>query len=109
MLMFDRTSCIHNISRSCPLCRTHFDQDSWIKLHVDVEPRLDCSPDDVNEAERLHAAIVKLAEAGTDEASAKQQIHDTKQFLGRHAKDLVSIRLACLHIHFTKQTSASVP
>ncbi len=66
---------------------------------MDVEPRIDCSPDDVHEAEELRAAIVKMAEAGTDELNAKQQMQDTKQFLGRHPKDLVGIRLAYLHVY----------
>jgi hypothetical protein len=84
--------CLNNIDRaSCPLCRTYFDQQTTVKLHVDLDSSSsDSSSSAIQEARRLQAAIASVANEGTTEPRLRQLIAEGTAFLTSQPRELVS-------------------
>ncbi|KAF9527179.1 hypothetical protein CPB83DRAFT_768874 [Crepidotus variabilis] len=86
--------CVSHVNRLCPLCRTHFEPSSCIKLHLDVDtnPQSEQAPgspsEDEREAQRLHQAINKVADTGIEEEALKQLIQEGKEFLNRQPRHM---------------------
>ncbi|KAK0443117.1 uncharacterized protein EV420DRAFT_1278094 [Desarmillaria tabescens] len=91
-------NCLNQITRlKCPLCRSRFEPQGFVKLHIDVddvrssshspERPPSASPAEL-EARRLQEAIANIANEGSTEASLRQLIQDCKSFLAGQPRNL---------------------
>ncbi|KAK0216838.1 hypothetical protein IW262DRAFT_1276481 [Armillaria fumosa] len=91
-------NCLNQITRlKCPLCRSRFEPQGFVKLHIDVddvrssshspERPPSTSPAEL-EARRLQEAIANIANEGSTEASLRQLIQDCKSFLAGQPRNL---------------------
>ncbi|RDB25733.1 hypothetical protein Hypma_006088 [Hypsizygus marmoreus] len=81
----------------CPLCRTHFDRRSLVKLHIDVEntrgqqggspPRATCLTPADAEARRIQEAFASVANEGTTEPRLRQLIGEATTFLSAQPRE----------------------
>lgn len=78
------------VQSACPLCRHHFDQRTVVKLHIDFDTAVaTCHTPEQEEAQRLHTAIVAVANKGTTEHELRQLITEVGTFLGTQSQDIV--------------------
>ncbi len=97
--------CLQNVNdpRLCPMCRSPFEQESCIKLHVDIDivPSEPTATESANakEARRLQHAIASIPETGATEPSLRQLIQEGSKFLSTQPRNSVS----------TSATSLSFP
>ncbi|KAJ3517099.1 hypothetical protein NLJ89_g713 [Agrocybe chaxingu] len=89
--------CIAQLTtRLCPLCRSEFDEDSCIRLHIDMDNTPTpsdptsgkCSLDDIAKARRFAEAYASITDQGTTESRLRQVILDGRQFLASQPKHL---------------------
>ncbi|KAK0440282.1 hypothetical protein EV421DRAFT_1712555 [Armillaria borealis] len=86
-------NCLNQITRlKCPLCRSRFEPQGFVKLHIDVDDVRSSShfPRTTTQcARRLQEAIANIANEGSTEASLRQLIQDCKSFLAGQPRNLV--------------------
>ncbi|KAF9002568.1 hypothetical protein BDQ17DRAFT_1425887 [Cyathus striatus] len=87
-------SCLDHITRSnCPLCRTPYNHNTIVRLHVDLDGSQSSPPATVpstepeQEARRFQEAFARIINKGSSEADLRKLLGETRAFLQTQPRD----------------------